>query len=55
MGFELIYWIYIWAVITFWWVLIWKNVEVWEKLPFFLSDMARLGICNMGGYGRIGV
>ena len=29
-------------------------MEICEKQPFFLSDMAGLGICNMGGYGRIG-
>ena len=34
------------------------NLEKCENLgktAIFLSDMAGLGICNMGGYGRIGV
>ena len=32
-----------------------KMWTFWEKQPFFRADMAGLGKCHMGGYGRIGV
>ena len=54
MGFELIYWIYMGG----YYLLVGFNLEKCGNLgktAFFLSDMAGLGICNMGGYGRIWV
>ena len=43
------------AVIIFCGFYFGKMWKFWEKRPFFRADMAGLGKCCTGGYGRIGV
>ena len=55
MGFNLIYrtpmggfYILIGSILEKMW-------KIWEKLTFFRADLAGLGKCRTGGFGRIGV